>query len=464
VSSSAATTRRLAYVRVLLSVLLVLSLALGSVAPFAAPASAQAAPGPSPWAWGYNSVGQLGDGTNTIRFTPVQVRDLTGVVALAGGQYHSLALKGDGTVWAWGSNSYGQLGDGTWTTSFSPVPVSSLSGVIAIAGGERHSLALKSDGTVWAWGWNSQGQLGDGTLNSRSSPFQVPGIAGATAVATSFDHSMALLADGSVRVWGGGSGKMGDGTPNRSLVPITPVGMNADVIGIAGGYYHSLFLKSDRKVWGCGLNTNGQLGFETYQLRYTPVELPGLADIRRVIVGHSAEHSFTLAPGVPPAFSLVLGSETATVGDLLIWTTVVNGTPPLAFEWRLDGAVLSNGGSISGATSSGLTINPVMPEHEGEYTCTVTNPYGSASITRTLTVNCIPADFNCDGRVDENDLGVLANCAAGPGILTPPPGCTPQQFAAADADGDGDVDQDDFGRFQRCFAGPDQLPTPGCGQ
>ena len=57
----------------------------------------------------------------------------SGVVAVAAGDYHNLALKIDGTIVAWGDNTYGQTS----------VP-SGLSGVIAVAGGGYHSLALKS--------------------------------------------------------------------------------------------------------------------------------------------------------------------------------------------------------------------------------------------------------------------------------------------------------------------------------
>src|SRR5437868_3500024 len=77
-------------------------------------------------------------------------------------------LTPNGTVYAWGHNGYGQLGDGDMETQTStPVPVA-LSGVVAVAGGNLHSLALKNDGTVWAWGWNSYGQLGDGTTGDPS--------------------------------------------------------------------------------------------------------------------------------------------------------------------------------------------------------------------------------------------------------------------------------------------------------
>src|SRR5437773_924820 len=92
-------------------------------------------------AWGYNANGELGDGTATNRYAPVQVSGLTGVTAIAGGYNHSLAILSDGTVWAWGSNALGQLGDGTITNRSIPVQMIGLTGVTAVAGGGAHSLA-----------------------------------------------------------------------------------------------------------------------------------------------------------------------------------------------------------------------------------------------------------------------------------------------------------------------------------
>jgi hypothetical protein len=85
----------------------------------------------------------------------VRVSGLTNGIAVAGGIDHSLALKSDGSVWAWGAGYYGQLGNGTTgpeTCAYSlpcsttPVQVSNLTNVIAVAAGNYHSLALKSDG------------------------------------------------------------------------------------------------------------------------------------------------------------------------------------------------------------------------------------------------------------------------------------------------------------------------------
>ncbi len=64
----------------------------------------------------------------------------SGALAIAGGGGHTVALKSDGTVWAWGYNGYGQLGDGTVTDQYSPVQVSGLSGVSAIAAGSGHTV------------------------------------------------------------------------------------------------------------------------------------------------------------------------------------------------------------------------------------------------------------------------------------------------------------------------------------
>ena len=127
------------------------------------------------WAWGYNNYGQLGDGSTTRRPTPVQVSGLTGVSAIEAGDQHCLALKNDGTVVAWGNNYFGQVGDGTQTNRSTPVQVSGLDGVgvVAVAAGGFHSLALKSDGTVVAWGRNLYGELGDGTTTDKYTPVQV---------------------------------------------------------------------------------------------------------------------------------------------------------------------------------------------------------------------------------------------------------------------------------------------------
>ena len=58
---------------------------------------------------------------------------------------------------------------------------------------------------------------------------------------------------------------------------------------------------------------------------------------------------------------------------------VANGTPPLAFQWRRNGADLVDGPGISGATSSNLTLVAVSPEGGGSFNVKVKNAYGNVT-------------------------------------------------------------------------------------
>jgi len=91
---------------------------------------------------------------------------------------HVLALKSNGTLWAWSNdiyygNSDGELGDGTNTVSTSPIQIGSDSNWNFVSAGEKFSIALKTDGSLWSWGRNGFGQLGDGSFVSKNFPIQV---------------------------------------------------------------------------------------------------------------------------------------------------------------------------------------------------------------------------------------------------------------------------------------------------
>ena len=92
--------------------------------------------------------GEVQNGTTIHKNTPVQVSGLTGVSAIAGGAYHAVALKNDGTVWAWGSNFTGQIGDGTTIYKNTPVLVGGLTSVVAVNAGGSYSFAIAPDATA----------------------------------------------------------------------------------------------------------------------------------------------------------------------------------------------------------------------------------------------------------------------------------------------------------------------------
>jgi len=158
----------------------------------------------SVYSWGYNFYGQLGDGSTTQRNTPVRVlkgaydgtaylgdNPSNKIIAVAAGSDYSIALTEDGSVYTWGYNSNGQLGDGSTTQRNTPVRV--LKGeyagttylgdnpsnkIIAVALGYAHSIALAEDGSVYTWGYNYSGQLGDGSTTQRNTPVRVKGVGG----------------------------------------------------------------------------------------------------------------------------------------------------------------------------------------------------------------------------------------------------------------------------------------------
>nr|QMP83622.1 MAG: hypothetical protein [Caudoviricetes sp.] len=152
--------------------------------------------GDSLWSWGGNfrvvADGRLGLGDITHRSSPVQVGTLTNWSLVAGGQYHSLATKTDGTLWSWGRNSYGELGLGDTSARSSPVQVGTLTNWSLVVGGFYHSIAIKTDGTLWGWGQNAYGQLGLGDTTHRSSPVQVGLLTNWSLVAAGSNHSLAI--------------------------------------------------------------------------------------------------------------------------------------------------------------------------------------------------------------------------------------------------------------------------------
>ncbi|NLI01356.1 MAG: hypothetical protein GX446_17910 [Chthonomonadales bacterium] len=96
------------------------------------------------WGWGWNDYGHIGDASYDWRASPVKlIRPPEGIAAVSAGGVHTFAVKSDGTVLAWGANWNGQLGDGTNTDRLTPVPVSGLSGVpTGIAAPGHYSMAL----------------------------------------------------------------------------------------------------------------------------------------------------------------------------------------------------------------------------------------------------------------------------------------------------------------------------------
>ncbi|HOY62044.1 MAG TPA: RCC1 repeat-containing protein, partial [bacterium] len=175
--------------------------------------------------WGNNDYGQLGDGTNTDRHAPVDVVGLTsGVASVSSGFDHTCAVTTSGGVKCWGTNYYGQIGDGTTTNSYMPVDVVGLaSGVISVSSWSSHTCAVTTSGGVKCWGSNENGQLGDGTTTYSYTPVDVVGLtSGIASVSSGNLHTCAVTTSGCVKCWGSNvGGKLGI---NPGWVPVNVIG------------------------------------------------------------------------------------------------------------------------------------------------------------------------------------------------------------------------------------------------
>ncbi|MGQ0829238.1 MAG: RCC1 domain-containing protein [Bacteroidota bacterium] len=214
---------------------------------------------------GFNAFGQLGDGTNVDKSTPVAVSSISNIIAISSGAEHTLALQSNGEVWAWGYNAFGQLGDGNNGNSNLPVKVSNgsgnLTGIVAVSAGDDHSLALDNLGRVWSWGRNANGQLGDGTSSDNNFAVLISTLTNVAAITAGDATSMALRCDGTVWLWGSNEyGQLGDGTTIDKFIPTQEANGFTNIKAIAFGGLHSLILNNTGTVYTCGNNFSGQLG------------------------------------------------------------------------------------------------------------------------------------------------------------------------------------------------------------
>jgi alpha-tubulin suppressor-like RCC1 family protein len=289
------------------------------------------------WSWGYNNHGQLGDGTTTDRSSPTQVGALTDWVNLTSYGYDSFkSIKANGTLWAWGINGEGNLGDGTQVNKSSPVQIGALTNWATVASGNSHTTAVKTNGTLWAWGLNTYGRLGDGTLIRKISPIQIGGLTNWATVANGHSHSAAVKTDGTLWTWGfNNNGQLGDGTTGRKYSPVQIGSGFAN--GVWAGQRHLLAVKTNGTLWGWGRNDLGQLGDGTSANKSVPVQIGSLTDWAGATIATGAHHNVVVKTdgtlwtwGNGYAGKLVTGtsdnqSSPIQIGSLTDWVSAAAG-------------------------------------------------------------------------------------------------------------------------------------------
>ncbi|WP_160146991.1 RCC1 domain-containing protein [Thermomonospora echinospora] len=276
------------------------------------------------WTAGYNTDGQLGRRTAKdmdVALGPAMGLQgqgrLRGVLAMAGGGRHSLAILADHRVVAWGANDKSQLGDGTKTARAFPTPVrapdgkpGNLSDVAAVAADADFSMALLGNGTVVTWGTGESGQRGIGRKAAPAFPTTLRRpdgrgpLTGVTAIAVNGRTGLALTKSGTVFGWGANRyGMVGDGTATDRPLPRPVRGPNGapkltGVRQISLGGRHALARLANGTVVAWGANNAGQLGDGTRRNHAAPTTVAGphgLPILRNVTsVSAGANHNYAL--------------------------------------------------------------------------------------------------------------------------------------------------------------------------
>nr|BFE69136.1 hypothetical protein GCM10020092_024370 [Actinoplanes digitatis] len=128
------------------------------------------------YCWGSNYSGELGNGDNTDRPTPVAVKSPApgvGFTQLTAGYSHTCGLGGDARAYCWGASSLGELGDGSSTSRSTPVAVKSRVSFTQVSAGISHTCGLGGDARAYCWGVGLSGELGNGDTRIRSTPVAV---------------------------------------------------------------------------------------------------------------------------------------------------------------------------------------------------------------------------------------------------------------------------------------------------
>jgi alpha-tubulin suppressor-like RCC1 family protein len=411
------------------------------------------------YAWGDNSYGELGlpitgSGGELESEVPVKVAVPGTVSAIAEGGSFSLALDTDGDVYAWGNNTLGQLGNGAGDTGgacspdvpptdvcqYTPVEVEPTNipygqAVEAIAAEGNDGLVLTSTGAVYAWGSTDYGQLGNGALTGDACAglcqdvalaVSLPGGVTVQAIAGGGAYALAETTAGALYGWGDNSwGELGTGsyvgdTPaqdgpcngNCWWLPVAvslPQGVT--VSEVSAGYNQSIALSSTGAVYGWGDDTYAELGTTTgnacssnesssvcNDVPGVLTNLPGQVTVSAVSSGYQYDLAVTSA-GAVYAWGATANGE---LGDGTLTGDACNGACQ-------DSAVLDqlpivtpcpqciDAGGQSVAITSSATPPGVLP-------CSVTPLPASCEQIPTTGANAVPDDCSVDVTVQLYNL------------------------------------------------------------
>jgi hypothetical protein len=143
---------------------------------------------------------------------------------------------------------------------------------------------------------------------------------------------------------------------------------------------------------GMTLANGGRIsGATTNALAITGVQPADAGSYTLVVsnaVGVVTSAAATLTVSGPPVITAQPAGQSVAAGNSVSFSVTAAGTLPLVYQWRKNGASLTDGSNRSGATSSVLTLANVQTNDAGSYQVVVTNSVNSVTSTvAILTVS-----------------------------------------------------------------------------
>ncbi|KAJ3662552.1 hypothetical protein Zmor_006896 [Zophobas morio] len=175
-------------------------------------------------------------------------------------------LTREGVVLVTGSGECGQLGLGPDIFEKSrPALVDTKHEIVDICAGGMHTVCLTKEGKLLTFGCNDEGALGrvtEGSEGAESIPGEVELPGKVIQISAGDSHTAALLEDGRVFAWGtfrDQHGNMGLTLRGNEKLPHEIV-QDKQVVKIASGNDHVVFLTNHGEIFTCGCAEQGQLG------------------------------------------------------------------------------------------------------------------------------------------------------------------------------------------------------------
>lgn len=250
------------------------------------------------YCWGYNANGQLGDGSSEDRAAPAPVVGGLRFALVSVGESHSCGLTADGSAHCWGSDQHGQRGDGdSGLSGLEPRPVAGGLTFSRLNAGSRHTCAVATDDAAYCWGANIYGELGVGGTTARDVPTPVAGGLRFAQLSAGNTHTCGVTTDGFGYCWGENrSGRLGDGTTEPREVPAR-VDTGLTFAGISAGSAHTCAVTAGDIAYCWGHNSTGSVGDGSTTERVVPTPVAGGLSFSSVEAGNAHACGIVIGSG-----------------------------------------------------------------------------------------------------------------------------------------------------------------------